>query len=164
MGSSLPAAWQAYAVTSFHERLYLPLSWWIRTLVLVAVVWWVFAVGTTMVVALVATILTAAGLCAGLARYGGAEIAVADGWLVAGRASIDLSYCGEARVLDAEQWRAQMGPRADARAYLMSRAYIDTGVLVTINDPHDSTPYWMLSSRHPDRLVAALGDPHREAE
>jgi hypothetical protein len=27
---------------------------------------------------------------------------------------------------------------------------------VTIDDPRDPTPYWLISSRHPRRLAAAL--------
>jgi hypothetical protein len=30
-------------------------------------------------------------------------------------------------------------------------------VRIEVTDPHDSTPYWIVSTRHPDALVAALG-------
>jgi hypothetical protein len=28
--------------------------------------------------------------------------------------------------------------------------------LVVLDDPDDPTPYWLVSARHPDRLLAAL--------
>jgi hypothetical protein len=28
--------------------------------------------------------------------------------------------------------------------------------LVVLDDPDDPTPYWMVSSRHPERVLAAL--------
>jgi Protein of unknown function (DUF3093) len=36
------------------------------------------------------------------------------------------------------------------------RGYIPTAVLLLLDDPTDDTPYWVVSTRHPDRLVAAL--------
>jgi hypothetical protein len=29
-------------------------------------------------------------------------------------------------------------------------------VLLVLDDPDDPTPYWLVSSRHPDRVLAAL--------
>jgi hypothetical protein len=29
-------------------------------------------------------------------------------------------------------------------------------VLVVLDDPDDPTPYWLVSTRHPDRVLAAL--------
>jgi hypothetical protein len=29
-------------------------------------------------------------------------------------------------------------------------------VLVVLSDPDDPTPYWMVSCRHPERVLAAL--------
>jgi hypothetical protein len=29
-------------------------------------------------------------------------------------------------------------------------------VLVVLDDPEDPTPYWLISTRHPERVLAAL--------
>jgi hypothetical protein len=29
-------------------------------------------------------------------------------------------------------------------------------MLVVLDDPDDPTPYWLVSSRHPDRVLSAL--------
>jgi hypothetical protein len=48
------------------------------------------------------------------------------------------------------------GPGADARAYLLLRPYLKRAVKVEITDPADPAPYWLLSTRHPDRLAGAI--------
>jgi hypothetical protein len=30
-------------------------------------------------------------------------------------------------------------------------------VLLVLDDPEDPTPYWLVSTRHPDRVLSALG-------
>jgi len=77
--------------------------------------------------------------------------------LEAGRAHIGAEHLGEAEMLDAGRLRAVMGPEADARAYLCHRSWVRQGVRVEVTDPRDPTPYWLVSSRRPEELVAALG-------
>ena len=36
------------------------------------------------------------------------------------------------------------------------RPYLSRAVRIGIDDPADPTPYWLVSSRRPDRLAAAL--------
>jgi hypothetical protein len=44
----------------------------------------------------------------------------------------------------------------DARAWLCIRGWIDPVVRVQVTDPSDPAPYWVVSTRNPDQLVAAL--------
>ncbi|BBH15965.1 hypothetical protein Back2_02520 [Nocardioides baekrokdamisoli] len=88
--------------------------------------------------------------------YGSAAIEVRDGWLYAGKAKIQTTYLGSAQSLTAEEAWQIAGPKADARAYLLLRPYLRRAVKVELNDPADRTPYWLLASRHPDALAAAL--------
>ena len=81
------------------------------------------------------------------------RIVVTDTTLRAGRATIDRSFLGDAHpVTEAERPAAI----SDARTWKLIRAWIPTGVLVTIKDPADPTPSWYLSTRHPEKLSAAL--------
>ena len=91
-----------------------------------------------------------------LASYGSARLAVADGEFRAARAHIALEHLGPAEALDAEATRLAMGPEADARAFLVMRPYLKRAVRVPVTDPADPTPYWLVGSRHPDALAAAL--------
>ena len=58
--------------------------------------------------------------------------------------------------LDADATRRLAGVEADARAYLLLRPYLKRAVRVEITDPADPAPYWLVSTRHPDELAAAL--------
>jgi hypothetical protein len=91
-----------------------------------------------------------------LASYGSARLTVADGEFRAARAHIELAHLGPAEVLDPEATRQAMGPGADARAFLVIRPYLKRSVRVGVIDPADPTPYWLVGSRHPDALAAAL--------
>ena len=87
-------------------------------------------------------------------------MAVRGGVLYAGPAHVPLSHLGGAEALDKDATRRVHGIDADARAFLVTRPYIKRSVKVTLDDPRDPTPYWLISSRHPRQLAAALGGPH----
>ncbi len=110
-------------------------------------------VGQTVAVA--TAVLVAAVLLALLIRST-PTVAVADGRLQAGRASIPVALTGEVQVLDPALMRHAHGPDLDARAHLCLRGWIPGGIRVELTDPQDPTPYWLISSRHPERLALAL--------
>jgi hypothetical protein len=53
---------------------------------------------------------------------------------------------------------AALGRQLDPAAYVVHRAWVGPMVLVVLDDPDDPTPYWLISTRHPDRVLAALQD------
>lgn len=142
---------------SYAERLTVPLRWWVQATMLLASLWLAFVVALPATAAWTITAVAAAIVAAGLLWYGGARITIADGELRAGRAHIPTRLIGGASPLDAEATRRVAGIEADARAYLLLRPYLKRAVRVEIADPADPTPYWLLSTRHPDRLATALG-------
>lgn len=91
-----------------------------------------------------------------LLAYGSVKVVVTDEWLRAGRARIRLRHLAAPQELGASGMRTTAGPDADARAYLLLRPYILTGVRIEVSDPRDPTPYWLVSSRRPALLAAAL--------
>ena len=66
------------------------------------------------------------------------------------------THLGATELLDADGTRRVAGVDADARAYLLLRPYLKRSVRVEITDPADPAPYWLVSTRHPDQLAAAL--------
>ncbi len=123
---------------------------------LLATFWLAFVVSTPAVIAWSATgflVLVMAGL---FWAYGSPKVEVEDGWLRAGRARIPGEYLGGAEPLDPAETRRVAGPGADARAYLLLRPYLKRAVRVTVRDERDPTPYWLVSSRHPEHLAAAI--------
>ena len=127
---------------------------------------WLSVVGfaLVLVVALVPVGLTPAvvvgvvGLVVGVAvaAAGATRVRVADGELWAGPAHLPLGLVGDVRALDAAATREELGPRLDARAYVCLRAWARTAVRVDLDDPADPTPYWLVSTRHPAALAAAV--------
>ena len=51
---------------------------------------------------------------------------------------------------------AALGRQLDPAAYVVHRAWVGPMVLLVLDDPDDPTPYWLVSCRHPDRVLAAL--------
>lgn len=104
--------------------------------------------------ALVGGVVTAVGL--GVAVRTSPRVSVADGVLRAGAAWIPVDQLGEPRALDRDGVRAALGPGSDARTYACLRAWIPGGVLVEVTDPQDPTPAWLVSTRRPGALAAAI--------
>jgi hypothetical protein len=141
----------------FRERLTVPIIWWVLAglfalsvlLALGAYLGPVWGIGTS-----VATLLVAATIFG----YASLVISVSGKETRVGRASIEHAYVAGCRALDADQTRRRAGVEADARAHLVLRPYVKTAVEITLDDPDDPVPYWLVSTRHPQRLAAALQD------
>jgi hypothetical protein len=140
----------------YDERLGVPLRWWVQGVMLVASLWLALVVAVPGAAAWLCSGLALALLAALLLSYGSARVSVEGGWFRAGRARIEAVHLGSVAALDAEETRRVAGPEADARAYLLLRPYLKRAVRVEITDPADPAPYWLVSSRHPDELAAAI--------
>ncbi|MFA4082320.1 DUF3093 domain-containing protein [Mycobacteroides salmoniphilum] len=80
---------------------------------------------------------------------GGAE-------LRAGAAHLPVSVIAKSAAIPATAKSSALGRQLDPAAFVVHRAWIGPLVLVVLDDPEDPTPYWLVSSRHPDRVLAAL--------
>lgn len=75
---------------------------------------------------------------------------------VAGRARMPLGVVSQVEVLDRDAMLRARTVELDVRSYLLLRGWVPGGVRVHLADPEDETPYWLVSSRRPERLAAAL--------
>lgn len=141
---------------TYDERLGVPLRWWVQGTMLTACVWLALVVALPPIAAWGLTAAFLALTASLLISYGNARITVRDGELRAGRARIETGFLGPATSLDEADTRRVSGVDADARAFLLLRPYLKRSVRVELTDPDDPTPYWLLSTRHPDRLAASL--------
>ncbi|HVQ17504.1 MAG TPA: DUF3093 domain-containing protein, partial [Actinomycetes bacterium] len=73
-----------------------------------------------------------------------------------GRVVLEAQYIGPVTALTRSEAKLLRGVAADARAYVVLRGWIGTAVRIAVDDARDPTPYWFVSTRHPDRLAAAL--------
>jgi hypothetical protein len=92
----------------------------------------------------------------GLWLLGRIRVAVVDDELQVDDARLPLQFVSDATVLTPDAKRDILGPYAEPYAFVIQRPWIGGAVQVHLDDPADPTPYWIVSSRHPDRLAAAL--------
>jgi hypothetical protein len=152
----VPASASAPRTGAYSERLYVPLRWWVQATMLLASLWLAFIVAMPAWAAWTATGVLVLVTVAMLLWIGSARVVVHDGVLRAGRAHIPVELLGPVEALDAEETRRVHGVDADARAYLMTRPYLNRSVRITVADPADRTPYWLVSTRHPRELADVL--------
>lgn len=74
-----------------------------------------------------------------------------------GPAVLPVAVMVRAEAVDGAQVRIIRGPGGDGRIYTALRPWSASGaVLITLDDPEDPHPAWLISSRHPEELAAAL--------
>ena len=140
----------------YHERLTVPVSWWLVGLAVILILGAELAAGFGWQVAAAIYAVLVAAWAAMLLSWGRPRIEVAGGELIAGGARLPLAVAGEVRVLDRAQTRAIRGPRADPAAFSLIRPYLRESVYVEVTDPAASTPYWVVGTRRPAELAAAI--------
>ena len=72
------------------------------------------------------------------------------------RAHIDIKYLGEATILDAPAMRLLRTRDADPAAYLAIKFWMPKGIKITVVDPRDPTPYWLITSKRGEEIAALL--------
>ncbi|WP_433022615.1 DUF3093 domain-containing protein [Kribbella sp. CA-294648] len=140
----------------YRERLSVPVRWWIIAAALVVTLYVIIAVPAGVGAGIAVAGIAAALLITLFIRYGGAVVAVDSEKLRAGRAVIEREYLGKAEPLTGEAVRTAFGRDCDPAAYLVLRSYVRGAVRVGITDPQDPAPYWLIATRNPERLAAAL--------
>jgi Protein of unknown function (DUF3093) len=141
---------------SYREHLRAPVSWWITGMLTMfmfgSIVWF----GFPLAFAVVTYAVLFGVLAALLLNWGRAKVEVTAAELVAGGSRLPLAQAGEVRPLDEAQARALRGPRADPRAHLLIRPYLRKAVYVEVSSPDAEAPYWLVATRRPAELAAAI--------
>jgi hypothetical protein len=144
----------------YRERLSVPWWWWPPGLGLAGLIalevnqgvqslpnWLPFAV-----LLLVAAVV--------LLWFGKTEVRVIAGdgetelWV--GAAHLPVGVISRSAVVPPSAKSAALGRQLDPAAYVVHRAWVGPMVLLVLNDPDDPTPYWLISCRRPERVLAAL--------
>ena len=165
----------------YHERLSVPFGWWLLGLVTILLLATELAAGFSWPVAIAVYVGLTGGLVLMLLHWGRPMVEVGGGELRAGAARLQLAAAGEVSALDEAQTRSLRGPRGDPAAFLVIRPYLRRAVYVevahpgaesrrghrrlrlhgfrlraeVVSPPADS-PYWLVSTRHPAELAAAI--------
>ena len=141
---------------TFRERLYVPWYHWVLPLVAAGLLAAEVHMGYPGVRAWLPYVILLPLTALLIWRFGNARVEVRDGELWAGEAHLPLRWVGEVRVVPLAAKRKALGPGFDPAAFALHRGWIGPMVWVEVTDPHDPTPYWMISTRSPERLSAAL--------
>jgi hypothetical protein len=71
-------------------------------------------------------------------------------------AHLPLRYVSGAVALDAVTLRRVVGREGDPASFVSIRPWIGPGVQLWLDDPDDPAPYWIVSTRRPQRVVEML--------
>ena len=140
----------------YREQLRVPASYWLLAMPVVAILGAELFAGFSGLVAAVVYavfILVVGGF---LLAWGATRVEVTGTVLRAGGDVLPLSAIGEVQPLDEQQSALLRGPKADPAAHLLLRPYLKKAVYIGLADPSDGVPYWLIGTRRPAELAAAL--------
>lgn len=140
-----------------EERLTVPWRWWLGAFAVVAVLTAPFGVGALGLPGWAAAFLVLAA-ATGVALWwlGRLRVAVVNGELRVDDARLPVRFVADTIPLGPHGRRELLGPAADPLAFVVQRPWVRPAAQILLDDPADPTPYWLISTRHPDRLAAAL--------
>lgn len=143
-------------MVSYRERLLVPASYWLLAVPAVVTLgaeayFFVDGFIPPLVIGVLALIVAAF-----LVQWSSATIEVTPAVLRAGKDTLALSEAAEVVALDEKQAAALRGPRADPAAHILLRPYLRRAVFIRLADQGGGVPYWLVATRHPDELAAAI--------
>lgn len=141
---------------AFRERLYA--SWWTWPLPVVAAVLLAAEIhmGYPGVRAWLPYIVLIPLAIAVPLSLGRTKVEVTGSELWVGDAHLPLRFVADAEVITADEHRTALGPDLDPASFVRHRPWIRTAVRVWLDDENDPTPYWVISTRRPEKLTDVL--------
>lgn len=144
----------------YRERLWVPWWWWPLAFALAGLIAFEVNLGVAPKLSWLpyATLFTvAAGTLLWLGRI---EVRVTAGnsgvQLWAGEAHLPVTVIARSAAIAPSAKSAALGRQLDPAAFVLHRAWVGPMILVVLDDPDDPTPYWLVSCRHPERMLSAL--------
>lgn len=139
----------------------MPWFWWPPGFLLAALIAATFARGVTALPGWLPYVVFLPVAAVVLLWLGRVEIKVtgapgehAELW--AGPAHLPVSVISRSAEVPKTAKSSALGRQLDPAAYVLHRAWVGPMVLIVLDDPDDPTPYWLVSCRRPDRVLAAL--------
>lgn len=144
----------------YRERLLVPLWWWLPGLGLAALIGLQFNQGIRTLPDWLpyAVLLPVAAVV--LLMLGRTELRVVGSGdqteLWVGNAHLPVGVISRTAEVPRSAKSAALGRQLDPAAFVVHRGWVGPMVLVVLEDPDDPTPYWLISTKHPDKVLAAL--------
>ncbi|GFG64363.1 membrane protein [Mycobacterium kubicae] len=146
----------------YRERLWVPWWWWPLGFALAAVISFEINLGVRALPDWLPYVLLFTVAAATLLWLGRQEVRVTADTeqggveLWAGEAHLPVSVISRSAEVPRTAKSAALGRQLDPAAFVLHRAWIGPMVLLVLDDPDDPTPYWLVSCRHPERVLSAL--------
>ena len=140
----------------FDERLSVPLWWYLAALGVAVLLGAEVHMGYPGIRSWIGYAITVPVFLAAMWWMGRTRVRVVGDELQAGDATLPLRHVGRVDVVPRAGKQVALGPELDPTAHLLHRPWIGPVVRIEVTDPEDRTPYWIVSVRDPDALVAAL--------
>jgi hypothetical protein len=141
---------------TYTEQLRAPAAWWLlgmfSAFIFASTAW----AGFSLIVAIASYVVFCGGCAVVLLYWGRTTIEVRDGELRAGSVTLPLAQAGRVAALDEAQARELRGPRADPSAYMLIRPFLKLAVYIEVTGEHQDRPYWLIGTRRPAELAAAI--------
>jgi hypothetical protein len=141
---------------SYTEQLRVPAAYWVLGMLSAATFASTAWAGFNLIVAIACYVVFCGGCAVVLLAWSHTTIEVSDGELRAGSATLPLATAGDVAALDENQARALRGPHADPLAFMLIKPYLKLAVYVEVIGEHQERPYWLIGTRRPAELAAAI--------
>ena len=154
----------ATETTRYRERLWVPWWWFGPGFLLAAIIayevnlgirslpnWLPYAV---LLPIAAATLVWLGRIDVRVVSTSGADGAETELWV--GPAHLPVGVITRSAEVPRSAKSAALGRQLDPAAYVVHRPWVSPMVLIVFDDPEDPTPYWLVSCRRPDRVLAAL--------
>jgi Protein of unknown function (DUF3093) len=144
----------------YRERLWVPWWWWPLGLGVAALIAKEVNMGVRTLPPWLPYVVLGAVAAGVLLWLGRVEVRVVetgpDVELWAGQAHLPVSVVSRSAEIPRTAKSAALGRQLDPAAFVLHRGWVGPLVLLVLNDPDDPTPYWLVSARHPERVLSAL--------
>jgi hypothetical protein len=154
---------QARQSAGYYERLRTPWWWYLGAVGVSVLLGLEFAVAISGWIAWAPFALLLPASLLVVWRLSSGFVAVQGATLLAGERSLALAEVEQAIDLSATELRRLVGRHSDPLAFAYIRSWIGPGMQLVLRaaaDPQPGQrypePYWVLSTRHPDRLQSAI--------
>lgn len=142
--------------TAFAERLTLPLWWWPVALLVAGGLAVEIGLGVPGLVTWLPISILLPATAAVLWWAGRLPVRVRDDRFEVDDARLPLECVGAVETLRGNRLRDALSAQLHPLAFVVQRPWVRTAVRLEVVDAADPTPYWVISTRHPEKLRDAL--------
>ena len=145
----------SYGSPLFQEKLNWSFGLWGFAIFMAASLSFSIWVALGLLPTIIATVLLII-LLALAANSSALKITVTKGWLIVGPAAIQRAYIHNFQPLGNDEFRRARGVDSYPASYLQIRFWIKGAIKISLRDPEDKTPYWLVSTNRADQLAKVL--------